>query len=316
MRRTVQSLRPGRRATLPVFVHEGAQRGPAVAITANIHGDEATGIAAIQELDAWLGGALLKGTAVLYPSLNPHGLHSRTRVLPEGLDLNRLFPGQPEGNPSERHASAIWNDLLQRRLSLLIDLHADSARSIPYAIVDRALPRGRGAELAAELERFAGASGLTVLREYPDDQYVRYALDRSLAGAMVNRGGVPAVTIEAGPRRWIARPAVASVVSAVRGILAEAGLVAPEPHDDPTRVGGGPWRRAPAPRVRREGIFRERLVPGDRFEPGDVLGTVVDFSGSVLEEVVAPGTGLVVSWAELTWVEAGTVPGTLGLEDV
>jgi predicted deacylase len=314
MARTLHTLRPGKRDALPVFVHE-ASRGPVVAITANIHGDEATGVAVVQELDDWLVEALHTGSVALYPSLNPLGLTSRTRVLPEGHDLNRLFPGVAEGNPGERHAAAIWADLQRRGVTVLVDLHADSARSIPYAIVDRALARGRGAALAPIIERYAEATGLTVLREYPDDQYVRYALDRSLAGAMVNRGNVPAVTIEAGPRRWIDAGAVAAVFDATRGVLGALGLVDYVAPAHASRLDGGPWRRAPAPRVRREGIFREHLAPGAVFERGDLLGRVVDLSGDVLDELCAPGDGFVVSWGEVTWLDHGAVAGTLGLRE-
>ncbi len=53
-----------------MLVHE-ATRGPVVAVTANIHGDESTGVAVVQELDRWLREHLVKGMVVLYPSLNP-----------------------------------------------------------------------------------------------------------------------------------------------------------------------------------------------------------------------------------------------------
>ena len=311
--RTLQSLRSSRGEDMPTLVHE-ASPGPVVAITANIHGDEATGVGVVQELDRWLQeGHLRQGTLVLYPSLNPGGLSSRTRVTPDGDDLNRLFPGRTLGSTAERHAAVIWRDLERRKVSLLIDLHADSARSIPYAIVDRALRRYRGAELAPEVERHARATGLTVLREYPDDQYQRYALDRSLAGAMVNQGAVAAVTIEAGPRRWLSSRAVAAALDAVRSVLASLDLVEFEGTVHPTRVDGGPWRRAPSPRVRNAGVFREVLAPGSCFAAGDVLGLVVDLTGAVLEEIVATSDGLVISWAEVSWVQAGTVVGTLGV---
>jgi predicted deacylase len=312
--RTVERLQTSRRDAVPVLVHT-ASRGPVVAVTANIHGDESTGVAVVQALDAWLSEHLQAGTVVLYPSLNPAGLSNRTRVLPpDGADLNRLFPGHRDGSSGEKHAAAIWKDLSARKVSLVIDLHADSARSIPYAITDRALARGRGAKLAPMLEAYAEASGLTVLREYPDDQYVRYALDRSLAGALVNRGAVPAITIEAGPRRWIDPEAVDAALDATRGVLGSLELVDFETVHHPSRV-GGTWRRSPAPRARVGGVFREVVRPGQTFRSGDVLGTLVDLAGAELDRIVARGDGVVISWAELTWVEAGAVPGTVGMRE-
>jgi len=294
------------------MVH-GALAGPVVAVTANIHGDEATGVAVVHELDRWLAGRLGRGTVVLYPSLNPAGLSNRTRTTSDGADLNRLFPGHRDGNEAERHAAAIWKDLAARRVSLVIDLHADSARSIPYAIVDRALGRGRGSKLGPVLEKYAASTGLTVLREYPDEQYIRYSLDRSLAGAMVNRGAVPAITIESGPRRWICADAVSAALDAAKGVLGSLEMVDFRTVVHSTRVLGGPWRRAPAPRARFGGIFRERVPPGGRFERGEVLGILVDLSGTQVGAIEAPADGVVISWAELTWVEPGAVPGTIGL---
>jgi GDPmannose 4,6-dehydratase len=52
-------------------------------------------------------------------------------------------------------------------------------------------------------EQLAEATGLTVIRDYATADYVRFTLERSLAGAVLNHGGVPALTIEAGPRRAV-----------------------------------------------------------------------------------------------------------------
>ena len=57
------------------------------------------------------------------------------------------------------------------------------------------------------------------------------------------------------------------------------------------------------------------LPPGSRFEKGDVLGTVRNLAGVVREEMRAPEEGLVVSWAETSWVTQGAVVGTLGVYD-
>lgn len=310
--RSVQSMRSARGEGIPTLVHRKSDR-PVVAVTANIHGDEATGVGVVQALDAWLPEHHRRGTIVLYPTLNPGGLSSRTRVTPEGDDLNRLFPGRQRGSVAERNAASIWRDLERRKVELLIDLHADSARSIPYTIVDRALRRYRGSELFPELERHARATGLTVLREYPEEQYQRYALDRSLAGAMVNQGAVPSITIEAGPRRWVCNEAVQAALDAVRNVLAAEGLVDFERVVHPSCVEGGPWRRDATPRVRQAGVFREDLAPGETFVKGDRLGVVRSLTGEVLEEVTATADGLVISWGELSWVQTGAVVGTLGV---
>ena len=203
------------REVVPVSVLE-ASDGPTVVVTANVHGDEATGVAAVLHLQQRLEELLLVGRVVLYPSVNPHGLRLQQRPVPaDGVDLNRAFPGDRGARGAEGVAGRLWADLERRAPDLVIDLHADSVVAVPYTILDR--PVSLEGEARRHMERrlddLAHAAALLVLQEYPDDQYVRFALDRSLAGAMVNRGAVPAITIESGPRRWIAAPAVAAALA-------------------------------------------------------------------------------------------------------
>lgn len=323
MHRTVGRIRLDGRlaeqvARPPVITTTAAERGPVVAITANIHGDECTGVLATHEIDAWLQQHLARGTVHIYPTLNPAGLAARTRGMgTEGADLNRLFPGDATSTAAERLAHAIWRDLHERQPAVLIDLHADSAASIPYAIIDRPIAlRGRNrAEMEAQLVALAEATGLTVLRDYPIEQYQRFGLDRSLAGALVNRSRVPAVTIESGPRRVVDREAVAVTVEAVKGVLGHLGLAEVKTRAHPTRCADAPWRRSTSVRARAEGLFVPALPPGARFRAGQVLGEVRGLAGEILEEVRAPEDGLVVSWLDTCWVASGASIGTLGVPD-
>jgi predicted deacylase len=166
--------------------------------------------------------------------------------------------------------------------------------------------------MEARLDHLAAASGLLVLEEYQDDLYVRFRLDKSLAGAVVNELQVPALTLEIGPRRAVDPRAVDTTVGAVLRILAAEGMVVDAPAAPSGRV--GKMRRTSAPRVRRPGVFVPTLAPGALFVPGDVLGVVRGLDGEARDEVRALFRGVVVSWSEGAWLDAGAVPGTLGEE--
>jgi predicted deacylase len=296
----------------------GKKAGPTVVITANIHGDEVTGIGTIQALPGLLDGALKAGTLHLYPSLNPEGLAARNRRLPtEDQDLNRLFPGNAKGTPAERIAHAIWDDLVGRKPGVLIDLHTDSPISLPYAIVDRAVSHTRQARqrLEKKAERLARATGLTMLKEYQDKLYEHYSLDRSLSGAVTNRLGIPAVTIEAGPRLYLDTEAVETMNRAVLGVLSDLGMVAAELEPHPTRVEGGPWRRATGPRASVAGVLHVDTAPGTLLSKGDAVAEIHSLSGACLEKLVATEKSFVVSIAERAWVTTGVAVATLGVPD-
>lgn len=319
MRRSVDRIRPRYGPALAFATLDSGVAGPVVLVTANVHGDELTGLVAAQRLDALLTERLARGRVILFYSLNPGGLEGRKRVLPEdGADLNRLFPGDEASSAiSEQRAAHLWRAFLRHRPDAVVDLHADSISSIPYAIIDRAvrLAGARRAEMIEALTALGRATGLTALREYPEDEYLRFGLDRSLAGAMVNHAGIPAVTVEAGPRRTVELRAVEVAVQAVLRVLGHLGLVDEVPPPDPSRREGAVWRRASAPRTSRAGIFVPALHPGDRFQAGDLLGTIVTVEGERLERIEAPQPGIVISWIDGGWLEARGLVGTLGLEE-
>lgn len=316
MPRTVSRIAlPGRSGELTVVTvttpperRAVSVRHPVVVVTANVHGDECTGVGAVLRLVELLERSLQSGTVHLFPTVNPEGLERRARKLPdEDQDLNRLFPGDPLGNPAERLAHAVWTDVGARHPDLVIDLHADAPDSIPYALLDRAItsrPAGRGA-IEASCRALAGASGLTVLHDYPDERYARYRLDRSLTGAVLNRLQVPAVTIESGPRLYLRDDAVTSAVDAVMGMLHAMGMVPAATAPHATRVEGGPWRRDSGPRASAPGVLVARCRPGVLLRAGDVVAEVRSLSGTLVEELVAESTGFVVSHAERAHVVAG-----------
>lgn len=292
-------------------------RGPTVIVTANIHGDECTGVGAVLRLIPLLESRLQRGVVHLYPTLNPEGLERRSRKVPEDdQDLNRLFPGDPTGSPSERLAHAVWTDVCARAPDLVIDLHTDAPASVPYVLLDRAtaLSGAHRTALEASARRIADAAGLTVLHEYPEDRYARYRLDRSLTGAVLNRLQVPAVTVEAGPRLHLDPDAVDTTSNAVLGMLGALGMVDEPGVVHPSRVPGS-WRRDAGPRASSAGILVPMAAPGRRVQRGDKLAEIRSLSGALLEEIRAEHAGFMVSLAERTHVVAGVPVCTFGLAE-
>lgn len=300
--------------SLPVLVHE-ASRGFVVAITANLHGDELTGLFAAHRLDTLLGSELRNGTVAIYPSLNPPGLRSRTRTVGlEGADLNRSFPGDARGNLAERLAAAIWADVLARKPNLVIDLHADSAQAVPYVLIDRpvSLTGSTRAGMEEVLDAAGRATGLLAVRDYPDEEYRRFQLDRSLTGALVNHAGIPSITLEVGPRRIGEPAAIERVVKVLLGLLAEHGLTDGE---KPRRSGPVRWRRTTAWKSTCEGLVVPLATPGATVEEGERIAEIHAIDGRLLDTIAAPESGVVLSWPDTAWTTTGAPVGTFGARE-
>jgi len=297
---------------------QGNESGTTAMIVAGVHGDEVTGILAAQRLDAWLTEHLRSGSVVIVPCANPDGLAASTRRVPQsGTDLNRSFPGCGKRAPIGGLADGLWRLVEKVKPDVLIDLHSDSSAAIPYAIVDRAVVcSGRARkEKDSKLLALARATGLTVLWEYGDDLYVRSGLDRSLAGSAVNQLGIPAVTIECGPRRRIDGPSVQLVVETVVGVLQWRGLVDGEPGKAHKSCVPGAWRRASAPRCRKGGLLLPLLAAGVEFEAKQPIARILSTLGEVRDEVRAEGRGVILSWPESGWLGPGSVVATIAVPE-
>lgn len=103
-----------------VVVRRGVQEGPSVYIVGGIHGDETAG---------WTAANLLKevcpkaGTIYILSPANVYGAEHDKRTTRSDRDLNRNFPGDPEGWDAERIAASIYADVQERSPDLLLDLH-------------------------------------------------------------------------------------------------------------------------------------------------------------------------------------------------
>lgn len=119
--------------TIPLYVFEGAEPGPSALIQAGIHGDEIAGVHALQEmLEAELRPT--HGRLLVCPVMNPRAYRARQRAAPEGLDLNRCFPGDAEDEAWERRLARKFMDLVEsERPTLMATLHESTKRYDPKA---------------------------------------------------------------------------------------------------------------------------------------------------------------------------------------
>jgi predicted deacylase len=302
------------RARMPCLVVDSGVPGPRVVVAGNLHGDEVTGVIALQDLATWLPTAIRRGRVTIFPSLNPRGLERGSRTVPgDNDDPNRHFPGDAKGTPAEQHAHAVWKALEAEAPEFVIDLHADAVVAIPYALVDRVL-HGRS-DLFDRCTALATASGLTVVREYPLGQYHAFGLARSFTGAVTNGIGIPSVTLEIGPRRAIDPSAIDAAGYALRGMLGHVGVVdvTSKPHE--TCVAGGPWRRENGPRTTATGLVVPVVLPGVLLEAGAAIVEVRDVAGHVLDRVAMPVPGFVMSFPDQAWLASGVAAATLAVKD-
>jgi len=114
-------------------------KGPTVLLSGGNHGDEYEGPVALFDLARTLTADAVSGRVIILPAMNYPAFRAGTRTSPiDKGNLNRLFPGRPDGTVTQKIA-----DYLQRHLLPLADLVADihsggrTLEFLPFAAAHR-----------------------------------------------------------------------------------------------------------------------------------------------------------------------------------
>ncbi|MBN2090660.1 succinylglutamate desuccinylase/aspartoacylase family protein [candidate division KSB1 bacterium] len=114
-----------------VFRFQSKTEEPAIIIIGGTHGDEPAGFeAAYRLLDYFSKNHPLKGTIYIIAEANKMAVMQGERRIPvpesveiEAGNLNRCYPGRPNGLPIQRLAYQITEFIKLHQIQLLIDLH-------------------------------------------------------------------------------------------------------------------------------------------------------------------------------------------------
>jgi predicted deacylase len=286
--------------TLPVHVLHGEQAGPAMFVTAAIHGDELNGVEIIRRVLRTLQPGNVRGTLLCVPVVNAYGFIGRSRYLPDRRDLNRAFPGSASGSLASRLAHLLFTEVV-RRCQLGIDLHSAAVQrvNLPQIRCDTARsPRSR--ELAL-------AFGAQVVLESPERS-------GSLRRA-AREAGVDVLVYEGGEGLRFDEFAIQAGVDGIARVMLSAGMLdTPEQTDDQaSRRSTEPGARRPAlianaakwVRAPEGGVLRTHKRIGDAVSEGETIGIIANPYEEADTPVRAPRRGIIVGATTLPIVNMG-----------
>lgn len=105
--------------------------GPTVLVLGGNHGDEYQGQVALLKLARSIESESVSGRLVMIPSLNFPAALSATRLSPiDGMNLNRAFPGHPDGSVTSQIAHYLTHELFPI-CDAVIDIHS-GGRSMEF----------------------------------------------------------------------------------------------------------------------------------------------------------------------------------------
>ncbi len=278
-----------------------------ISIVTGIHGDELEGQYVCYELQRRIEEEkeLLTGIVDIYPAMNPLGIDSITRGIPAfDIDLNRLFPGNKEGNMTEYLAAGIMEDVAGS--DCVLDIHASN-------IYLTEIPQIRINELHADtlipLAKWANVDFIWV-------HGASTVLEATFAHSL-NRIGTPVLVVEMGVGMRLTREYGEQLVHGIFSLMKQLGIWqgsvdevrSPMISRDPEDVS---YLNASA-----SGLFIPEVRHGARLKKGELIGRIVDpLGGRVLDEVRARQGGLLFTLRDYPIVDEGSLMGRILKEEV
>ncbi len=268
---------------VPLVEINGSEDGPLLTVISGVHGCEYASMDGVRRWTRSLETRDLRGRVRAVPVLNLPAFRARTPfVVPDdGKNLNRCFPGNPDGTLADRLAYAAFTQLISGS-DAYIDAHCgDMVEALePFALYEAGPAEARARDIAT-------AYGLPyVIRQEPGPGRAVSGTSSSAAAEI----GVPAITAESGECGLVQEEAVARHVRGLDAVLALLGMIdgADGDRPAPTYLSRFLWMRC-----ERGGWWAPTVRTGDTVREGQTIGTVTSLDGSqLLETITAPADGI------------------------
>lgn len=266
-------------------------------IVTGTHGDELEGQMVCYEMARIVQEQIenLDGTVEIYPALNPLGIDTIQRGIPNfDLDMNRIFPGNEHGTMAEQTAFRICNDL--KGADMVLDIHSSNLylRETPQVrinVLDEEVLVPKAKKLGVEFIWVHDAATV---------------LEATLAHSL-NSTGTPCLVVEMGVGQRINHKMCSRLVNGIFCLMAEMGV----------------WKGKTEPlaegivckgdhvsflNAECSGVFLTDHRTGENVTEGQVIGSIVNpLTGKVLSEVQSPVDGFLFTIRAYPIVNEGSL---------
>ena len=149
---------------IPITVVKNGS-GPTALLTGANHGDEYEGPVALSKLANTLEAEDIQGRVIIVPFMNYPAFRAARRTSPiDNGNMNRSFPGRPDGTVTEKIADYFQRYLLPMS-DYVLDLHAGGKTLdfLPFAAVHRLSDEDQERRCVAAMQAFAAPYSMMML---------------------------------------------------------------------------------------------------------------------------------------------------------
>jgi N-alpha-acetyl-L-2,4-diaminobutyrate deacetylase len=240
--------------------------GPTALLTGGNHGDEYEGPLALYELARTLDPADVSGTVIIIPALNYPAFRAGTRTSPiDKGNMNRSFPGAPDGTVTQKIADYVQRHLLPRA-DIVLDFHSGGRTLdfVPFCAAHILPDKTQEAKAFAAVEAFAAPYSVKMLE-----------IDAvGMFDTAVEEMGKIFVTTELGGGGTARAETVRIARKGVMNVLRHTGIVAGSVERTPTSLARHARRPIASAFAQDDGLIVFEHDLGEPVRAGEVIARV------------------------------------------
>tara|TARA_R110000787_G_scaffold92040_4_gene193774 strand:+ start:2425 stop:3417 length:993 start_codon:yes stop_codon:yes gene_type:complete len=290
---------------IPISVIKNGM-GPTALLTGANHGDEYEGPIALQELAVTLRAEDASGRVIIVPAFNFPAFRAGTRTSPiDKGNMNRSFPGRPDGTPTEKIADYFQRTLLPMA-DVAVDFHSGGRTLdfVPFAATHIQDDKANEAACLAAMDAFNAPYSVQLLEIDNVGMY----------DTAVEEMGKALVSTELGGGGSSSAKSNAIAKKGLRNVLIHFGILRGEMQIDPCikldMPDGDCFIFSEV-----DGMHEPVVDLGGKVEKGDVVARVwpVDRSGVAPTEYQAKRSGILISRHFPGLIKSGDCTAVVGV---
>jgi hypothetical protein len=274
---------------LPVGIINGREEGPTLLITAGVHACEYAAIEGVIRLYRETEPKRMIGNVIVITCMNLPALRLRTPFLVpfDNKNLNRSFPGSPNGSPAEVIAYVVMKEFLPKA-NYVVDCHCGDVgeKLFPMTISNQT----NSEEISRKSKELAYATGL----DYSCYSNVTKGGDGNWI-TEANKAGFPAIVVEAGYDGLYEERDIAIHLKVLKNIMKHLGMIAGKIERESDRTETTYISSLFMIKTNTTGIFHPEIEIRSRISKGLVLAEIRDLKGDVIEEIKSPENGILLT---------------------
>ncbi len=300
----------GPEVEIPITIINGNNNGPVITVSASVEKQGDIPVMAVKQLRNELQPEMLSGAVILVEIVRSRSFLRRNIYQNpyEGMNLKRVYPGRTSGSSiGARIAYQIMQEIVEES-DFLIEMHSPEAGLGHLSYIyctDVGNPF-----LVRKTKEMTGVFGTDIIVNS-----VFFPANNNESVYLCNTAlfiGKPSILVFSGNSGEIDENPESRTVKGIYNVFRQTGLIEGETEPVKEQI----WiRQIVKEEAKHNGLFFPAVQIGQNIQKGETAGYIRDEKNEVLQEIMSPKDGIILSISDKIDVSAGMKIVVFGIND-